>query len=594
MKARRGIGVAALLTQAGLAQAQVQQVAITTADADTEGTRSTDASLGVNDHAVLVTTNMQVALYDRNGTLQEGQQVGQSAFPIVPTDGTYGRLFDPRADYDPINDRLWYFYSEDNRRDPASPGSSGDMARVHLAISKQGATLDSLGDADWHRYTGDPKPLTAAGTAFDLTDGDIQPYRTTSPPSHKPLTTLFDLPTMAFDERAMILCGYSGEVFNVSAVLVVVPYEHDGGAKSILDGDRPDESDLTIIRLTDAPLEEDRTIQHYAVQEQHDQFQNASFYIGWAGESGKQGDISLRGLYYDTGASQWVLRQHVDTSGDLLTIDLPGTGLDYHKPTSGTDPQTPDLGGWGPAAKGHFFSSAVLAFDATGQPRIFAAHAVFPDDGSGVPEDQWVVQWYVIDPDLTQDFYSTTPGDWQPSVVAAGRIDGGGEGHFYHPAVGVTEQGVCFIEYSFSDGTDDWPQVRRATLSNSYTSVATDVLVQDGPSVRYAEPDGGWADFADMQADPFSGCSFWSVHTLVGDKGDTTAPSDERDVWLFETAGNCENANLNFDDGTDLYDMALFSDYYDAGARRVDMNTDGTTDAADAALYADAYDDQRP
>ena len=69
-----------------------------------------------------------------------------------------------------------------------------------------------------------------------------------------------------------------------------------------------------------------------------------------------------------------------------------------------------------------------------------------------------------------------------------------------------------------------------------------------------------------------------------------TGVNDKRDAWLFQTLFNCNNSNLNFDEGTDLYDMALFNDYYSTGARRVDMNTDGTTDSTDAALYHAAYD----
>jgi len=70
----------------------------------------------------------------------------------------------------------------------------------------------------------------------------------------------------------------------------------------------------------------------------------------------------------------------------------------------------------------------------------------------------------------------------------------------------------------------------------------------------------------------------------------TPGVEDRRDVWLFQSLFNCNNANLNGDSTTDLYDMALFSSLYDAGARRADMNVDGTTDATDAILYQNAYD----
>ena len=121
--------------------------------------------------------------------------------------------------------------------------------------------------------------------------------------------------------------------------------------------------------------------------------------------------------------------------------------------------------------------------------------------------------------------------------------------------------------------------------------------MQAGPDTAYVADDfdatesfyGGWADFADMQSDP-DGCGFFSVHPLVHTDDPEPCQINARDVWLFELAAYCNNANLNGDTVVDLYDMAMFNDLFAAGARRVDMNTDGTTDATDAALYNAAYD----
>ncbi|NRA57896.1 MAG: hypothetical protein HRU13_07235, partial [Phycisphaerales bacterium] len=225
--------------------------------------------------------------------------------------------------------------------------------------------------------------------------------------------------------------------------------------------------------------------------------------------------------------------------------------------------------------------------------RIFAAHTVRPDV-SGSASDQWAVQWYVIDPKVG-DLQTTTVGGWQPEIVQAGRIGGGEtDGDYYHPTIVVTQQGVCYIEYTYSDDTT-WPQIRRVQLNNSYSATipSSEVTLQTGPSTAYEGP--AWVDYVDMQVDPEDPCSFWSVHTLVHDKPDPAQDPtsiDERDVWLFEAGFGCLNANLNGQDGVDLFDMALFSGFFATGARRVDMNADGQTDATDASLYQAAYDDQ--
>lgn len=220
--------------------------------------------------------------------------------------------------------------------------------------------------------------------------------------------------------------------------------------------------------------------------------------------------------------------------------------------------------------------------------RILAAHTVRPNVG-GSAGTQWAVQWYVIDPHL-DEFYSLTTGDWQPSIVAAGRLDAGSADR-YHPVIGVTAQGVAYIEYTHSSNTV-WPEVRRVQLSNSYASVlpGSEATVQSGPATAYVGD--RWVDFNDMQADP-NDCKLWSVHTLVhNDDGIDPVSIDERDVWLFELPGNCSNANLNGDTQVNLYDITMFNDLFATGARRVDMDTDGDTDSTDAALYQAAYDDQ--
>lgn len=460
MKTRRGMGIAALLALAGAAAAQVTTIALTTDDLETEGDRPTDCNVGVdNVDAVLVITNMGLSLFNKAGVLQADERLGDLTYPIEKTLGDDGRLFDPRADWDPINERLWYFYSEDNTPVSTTPG--GTEARVHIGISKDGVSPDALDSTDWHLYTGDPAPTGAAGTAFDLTLDSMQPYRTAS--TSLELEILYDLPSLAFDERAMIMCGYSADdPFARPAVFVIIPYEH-GSGDSILDGDRPDESDLTVIWLDDeligpaAALDVDTSRQIYAVQEPHDQAVNASFYLGLNGTvSGAQTDLWLRGIYYDTTNAEWVVQQHREPTSPfpLEGMDLPNSSLDFHESSGSPLPLTPSTG-WGPLATAEgpnafagFFSSAVMTKDTNTQWRIFAAHTVRPD-ASGSPSDQWAVQWYVIDPKVG-DLQTTIVGGWQPEIVQAGRIGGGeGDGDYYHPTIVVTQQGVCYIEYTY-------------------------------------------------------------------------------------------------------------------------------------------------
>ena len=340
----------------------------------------------------------------------------------------------------------------------------------------------------------------------------------------------------------------------------------------------------------------DGHIYHYAVQEpfEEEAFMNRQFFVSLPGTgSGPAVDIRIGCMWFDSDNDRWQYAQRTKTEmgSTLLDDPLVGNGFNYYLNATGL-PATPDTGGWGPSVP-RGLMQAVLVKDAHNDPRIFAIHHAAAVDNSGstpVPGDRFVVQWYVIDPDLA-NFRGTGDG-WDPEVLITGRIDAG-TGDRYHPVIAVSPQGVAYIEYTYSDATT-YPQIRRALLSNSYTSVASDVLVQAGPDTAYIADDfsstdnGGWADFADMQSDP-DGCGFWSVHTLVHTADPEPCQINARDVWLFELDENCLNANLNGDSVVDLFDMALFNDLFATGARRVDMDTSGTIDATDATLFQNAY-----
>ncbi len=615
------------------AHAQVHRIAFTTDDDDDFGAYNSDAGVSVNDSGVVSTTNMSMSLFDRNGTLLDSRTVADlnamssTFWPFYRVDTTDGsgsnellsRMFDPQTVYHTQTGRLWILYSEHNFVDGTFVYGSGDnnISAIHLAVSQEMTGSDELDtfnddeDDDWWYYTGDSTTSVGignGGTYFDLAQG-MEAYFQGG--THATFSTtasgIVDKPHMAVDEQAVYITvngkdvdpmvGPPGTVFNA---VVIIPLSHGtSGTLSILDGDKPDPTDQTFIRNTDLPFPDNHT-RHYTVQEPYedDDFENAQFILSVTNSS-MENTIRLGGLWFETlpppAESGWRYSQRLKPDGTILedmTVNVGGTftfagGASYQ-------PTTPDSA-FSPRVAGatSFIPSAVLVRDANDEPRIFAAHHVRPVTSSGVGT-QWVVQWYVIDPHL-EKFRSTTGSfpstEWQPEVVVTGRIDSAGDR--YHPVIGVTEQGVAYIEYTYSSNTV-WPEVRRVTLNNSYTDIVTssEVTVQTGPTYRYEGALNGWADFADMQADPVNGCAFWSVHTLVYDNGPSIDPvsTNSRDIWLFETQFECGNSNLNFDGGTDLYDMAMFNDLFLQGARRVDMNIDGTTDSTDAALYQDAYD----
>jgi hypothetical protein len=421
---------------------------------------------------------------------------------------------------------------------------------------------------------------------------------------------------MAVDEQAAYITMNGFDAVgpkNFNAILII-PTSHGTTSNplSILDGDKPAGSDLVFLRNPDLPVE-DFHARHYTVQEPFEQMANAQFILSLNpnGEGGNPANsIRLAGLWFNDSppspeSPRWEYSQRVrvktgttDLEFDPMEVD---TNFEY---MGGTDyqPLTPDTGSLSPprdafrpavSAAISFFPSAVLVKINNNDWRIFAVHHVRPvDDPFTEVQDQWVIQWYVIDPHLDKfravNASGTTPStEWKPDIVAMGRLDTAGDR--YHPVIGVTQQGVAYIEYTYSSATV-WPQVRRVTLNSSYDGIVpnSETTVKMGPSNYYDGTLDGWADFADMQADPVTGCAFWSTHTLVH-AADTTV-NDKRDVWLFQSLFNCGNANLNFDEGTDLYDMAMFNSLYGTGARRVDMNVDGTTDVTDAILYQSAYD----
>lgn len=637
---RATMTIAAALVAVAGASAQVEEVARVADDGDEFGLKSTDAAISVGEEAIVVTTNHGITLLDKSGTILAEFKMTDNGFPFIRVETDTGedapsRWFDGRTDYDAANDRQWISYSEQNTEDKTS--EDDDISAFHLAVSQDMTgtnVLDKLDSTDWWFYTGRPGTAGNGDVAFDFGFQLMERYPDGGP--HRPFPeqgeqgetfALLDLPIIAVDDEYVYVTAYGidADVVDPGPPKVfgpnypfqahfIIPIEFDDGGttRSMLDGYKPDEEDIVVLRPRDLPeadpeYERDFHSRHYPVQEPFEQEDNAQFFISLDRTSGQKDAIRLAGLWFDDSESpgQWRYTQHIVPSGspgagDLADMEV-NTNFKFFTSIGSYEVQTPDTrtgDTFNPATTASFFSSAVLAKDSNTNMRIFATHHVYTQDGTG-SVDGVHVQWYYIDPDLDDFREVQDPATWSPEILATGRIsdDGTNDGDCYFPSIGVTKQGVAYIEYTFSNDTT-WPEVRRVQLDSDYdTALAnTNVQVVPGPvNLAYTPSNTRWADFSDMQADPFT-CDLWSVHTLVHDDG--SSPSsitniDRRDVWLLENPINCNNANLNGDSMVDLFDMAAFNDFYATGARRVDMNTDGETDSTDAIIYQDAYDAQK-
>src|SRR5690606_32649222 len=142
--------------------------------------------------------------------------------------------------------------------------------------------------------------------------------------------------------------------------IAAFPINHGTGL-SMLDGDRPDESDIQLIQLEQIPSPIDDSDMHYAVQEpQGDSAPGVQFFIATRDHpfipdpqtSGPihQQALRLGGAYFDTGGD--LQYQHAE-------LDLAAIGETFWN-ANGTAVVTPDSGGWKPSLVGTHFESAVL------------------------------------------------------------------------------------------------------------------------------------------------------------------------------------------------------------------------------------------
>ncbi|MCW5757643.1 MAG: hypothetical protein KIT54_10440 [Phycisphaeraceae bacterium] len=303
----------------GIAQAQTPSNAYQTHEQDNsdgpnfDGGRPTAPALGVSNIGVIAAGTRYLSLFSKAHTITplDERGVDDTSFPFTLAAASETRLLDSRAAHDPIHNRLWALYGEAKFDQSPSYGINHceETAFLHLSVNKTGANFgatDPLDGTQWWYYTGSGGSAGNGGEAFDLTDEtNIKRYKTDA--AHLPIILTARMPSIGFhtitgesDDRsgAVIVAtnardqcthftdGTNGPPVqrNMNQFIYIIPYEHDGGTKSILDGDRPDESDITVVRPflnTPFPLavDTDTSIHGWVVQAPFEQVENATFII---------------------------------------------------------------------------------------------------------------------------------------------------------------------------------------------------------------------------------------------------------------------------------------------------------------------------
>ena len=541
---------------------------------DPEGAQKVDTAIAVSTMRVLVATNQRLQLFDRSGNLLDEEIVQDTEnFPFKATVAT-SALFDPRVEYDSVNDRLWMMYTE-----RAATGV------VHLAVSKEDVTPQDLSPTYWHYWTG--------AEAFDLASDAIEPDTLR-------FDALADHPTISIDANYlyMVALDYYSPVLpppdpDLRDVIVIFPLSH--GAGSMLSGARPSEGELDILQIKDVAFFDpiDDGYHHYAVQEPHEQEPSVQFFLCTPEPAGP-GPVTPRFPTYDGVQTGVRLGAAYRAGGEWKyqweDVPMPSSANYYfNAKLNDFTPATPDLQ-WKPNTLSSIIESGVLAKDTIGRFRIFAGQHVLVAEGTP-PEavDHTEFRWYVIDPDLAH-----FPGsEWAPQIEVVGVAPAGSVagGETHQGVITVNELGTAWVTYTKSgpEHPGGWPSLYRARLSASYSGTLFEQLVQAGPHVRWSELSNSLGgDFADIQADPVH-CGVWSVGTLVADPGDAPAPSDVRAIWFTETPASCNNAEMNGDGSVDEADLLIYSEYHAVGDPLADMNRDGKMDAFDYARYLDEY-----
>lgn len=233
--------------------------------------RPTDLSLAVSASRVVVVGNDRWHIADKVGnpniTVGTGLATPLPFVARLPS----GRLFDPKAEYDVVHDRIVITMSEND----AAPGANRG-AIIHMAISVANATPNDFSSAHWHIYTGDGTVPGSAGAAFVLDrDGTLFPQG---------LDGIADHPTVAIDADYVYLSIRDSFLVPGSILTkqqtVVFPIIHSTG--NLYNGDRVAETEMSFINHEVPPPafpEEDSSELHGSVMETTPFADVAQFFI---------------------------------------------------------------------------------------------------------------------------------------------------------------------------------------------------------------------------------------------------------------------------------------------------------------------------
>jgi len=531
----------------------------------------TDLSLAVSKDRIVLVGNDRFHIADKAGNAKA--TVGTALPTPLPfvTRLPAGRLFDPRAEYDPVHDRIILTMSENDEAPGANRG-----AIIHMAISKAGAVPDDFSGASWHIFTGDD--------AFVLDRDDVL--------LPDGLDGIADRPSVAVDAGYIYLSIRDSLLFpgmsDVKQQVVAIPFSHSGG--NLLDGDRVAETEMSFVNLK-AQFPSDESDLHAAVMETTVVSDNVQFVISTDKPPQTACPTPLEAVR---------LGAIVETSPGSFTYqfrDLAVSGLPTFCSTTGRSPLTPASPGVEYSAPiASKFETAVRNRDHEGNDRIFTVHEYRVDDGGSGAND-FITRWYVIDPDAA----NAGTGAWSPGIVGGGEVPETPQTQVdtFHAALAVNREGRIGLSWTASNAQTH-PQLEYGVVNPLLNTLPVSVHVT-GPGGAYVDPDlccgvQSWADYSDIQADP-SGCRFFAAGTLVGTTPGMGGTFADRDAWITEIPVNCfvsQLGDFGGDGSTTTGDMLDYLDAYAAGHWSTDQDDDDDVDATDAALYADAYDDQRP
>ena len=530
-----------------------------TQPAETGQDSPTDLSLAVSKDRVVLVGNDRWHIADKAGNPKITVGTGLATpLPLVDKLASSTGVFDPKAEYDVVHDRIVIVMSEQS-----------STPIVHVMVSKAGAVPDDFSDTYWHIYTGDGTVSGTAGAAFTLLR---------NPPSMPGgLDGQADHPTVAIDDDYLYLCIRDlvpPIVGPLRQTAVVFPLVHSGG--DLYAGNRVAETEISFLDFdTIGPLrpDPDESTLHGSVMETTPFTDDYQFFI-------TTNEAPGTGTTLHQFIRLGVLIETAPPSGgapatfDYQFVDMavPGVASFFDANRNGHRPITPGISDY-LAPVFSKIETAVRHRDVAGNDYIHAVHEYQANVGGSAVND-FTTRWYKIDPDLAD--IGTT--GWASSIIRTDVLPQPAHQDTYHSAIAVNNLAKLGVSWTRSDATT-YPQMEYG-IYNPATSTLTQGVHSTGPAATAPwddqdHPAFRWADYADIQLDP-NGCRFWAACTLIGTTpGSVPGTIEDRDAWIGTIPFNCFTTDMNMSGFTDTYDLMMYADYFTTGDTRADTNADG-------------------